>query len=690
MASIRPNAEPAATSVAAGDIFLIDGATGVRALAASSVITSTSAAGGDLTGTYPAPAIAPSAVTNAKMANMAARTVKANNTAGAAAPTDVTLQTIRGMVSVLDFGADPTGVVDSTTAFQNAVNAVSAGGILLIPGSGYNISGTVTIANPMTIMGSNFINSSTGTINATGTVTLFKVTSSYVTFRDLYLNRAGSPTGNCFDVGQDFKTITDASMSSVTNTTTLSSPAQANFTSADVGKYVNVTGAGVGGAPLLATITAVTNSTTATLSVACSTTVSGATAKYGVLYSHVVFDNVQMVNHAIGLNLGDVGEYHVSKCLINCTTPVVINDVISQGLGASEFSGNTFMASAAGWGIVYNSGSDVRVINNKFLGGIYCFNMNWNNSQEGNLIISANSLENYTSAAIFMTFGAIYERILIENNSAAGTGSGAFLSIDNASSAPVNSVIVTGNATHLAGYAGTGISIGKANQVVMDDNIIDFGGAGTGIALLSNSGSCVVSDNILNVATKYTNAGTSNLFDTSVGVAVTNLPTSPANGSRVYATDGVPASNPARGSGTGAVAVYENGAWVCLGPGVKLTNSIGANVTLNNASAYFDGPSVAQGTTGTWLVSGTVTVSDSTGVSVFLAKLWDGTTVVASTVGVSGGAGSQLSLSLSGIITAPAGNLRISVLDSSHTTGSIIANGSGAGKDSTITAVQMG
>jgi hypothetical protein len=37
MAVIRPNAEPAVTTVAAGDIFLIDGATGVRALAASSV-----------------------------------------------------------------------------------------------------------------------------------------------------------------------------------------------------------------------------------------------------------------------------------------------------------------------------------------------------------------------------------------------------------------------------------------------------------------------------------------------------------------------------------------------------------------------------------------------------------------------------------------------------------------------------
>lgn len=37
MAVIRPNAEPAATTVASGDIFLIDGSTGCRALAATSV-----------------------------------------------------------------------------------------------------------------------------------------------------------------------------------------------------------------------------------------------------------------------------------------------------------------------------------------------------------------------------------------------------------------------------------------------------------------------------------------------------------------------------------------------------------------------------------------------------------------------------------------------------------------------------
>jgi hypothetical protein len=119
-----------------------------------------------------------------------------------------------------------------------------------------------------------------------------------------------------------------------------------------------------------------------------------------------------------------------------------------------------------------------------------------------------------------------------------------------------------------------------------------------------------------------------------------------------------------------------------------ITNSLGADVLLNNTANYFDGPSVAQGTVGTWFASGTVTVFDSA-TAVIVAKLWDGTTVIASTEMVILNTETIQPMSLSGFITNPAGNLRISVKDTTNTSGKIAFNNSGASKDSTITAFRI-
>jgi len=118
--------------------------------------------------------------------------------------------------------------------------------------------------------------------------------------------------------------------------------------------------------------------------------------------------------------------------------------------------------------------------------------------------------------------------------------------------------------------------------------------------------------------------------------------------------------------------------------------SLSSDVALNNNAVYFDGPSVAQGSVGTWFVSGTVTVVDTSGAATFSAKLWDGVTVIASCTTTSFGANNPVSLSLSGILAAPAGNLRISVIDgNANPAGKIKANNSGNGKDSTITAIRI-
>lgn len=120
-----------------------------------------------------------------------------------------------------------------------------------------------------------------------------------------------------------------------------------------------------------------------------------------------------------------------------------------------------------------------------------------------------------------------------------------------------------------------------------------------------------------------------------------------------------------------------------------LTNSISSNVSLSSTSSYFDGPSVAQGSSGTWFVSGTITITDTSTTPNIKAKLWDGTTVIDSAVALVPIANSNTTITLSGVITNPAGNLKISANDPTGTTGEILFNASGNSKDSTITAMRI-
>jgi hypothetical protein len=117
-----------------------------------------------------------------------------------------------------------------------------------------------------------------------------------------------------------------------------------------------------------------------------------------------------------------------------------------------------------------------------------------------------------------------------------------------------------------------------------------------------------------------------------------------------------------------------------------ISSALVADIALNNAANYFDGPSVTQGTVGTWLVMGSITVSVATASNIF-TKLWDGTTVIASGAPL-GIANQYNSSSLSGYISAPAGPLRISA-KSSATDAVIKFNQTGNSKDSFIVAIRI-
>lgn len=124
----------------------------------------------------------------------------------------------------------------------------------------------------------------------------------------------------------------------------------------------------------------------------------------------------------------------------------------------------------------------------------------------------------------------------------------------------------------------------------------------------------------------------------------------------------------------------------------QITASTSADVALNNTANYFDGPSVAQGSSGTWLATGTVTVNAASPAENLIdVKLWDGTTVAASgSVTLTAGSPNAFqSVSLCGIFTSPAGNIRMSARDVTTALGKIAFNASGNSKDSTITAFRV-
>lgn len=161
-------------------------------------------------------------------------------------------------------------------------------------------------------------------------------------------------------------------------------------------------------------------------------------------------------------------------------------------------------------------------------------------------------------------------------------------------------------------------------------------------------------------------------------------------GANITTVAGDTAEFVSEGSGNWRCLDYRRASIVPFTP-TRLTNSLGADVNLAATGTYHTGPTIAQGTTGTWWVSGGVTVQNTVGGDIVNVKLWDGTTVIDSRrmhlVSVSGTYYGVASLS--GYITSPAGDLRISVSPVSRTDGAIAYNASGNSKDSTISAFRI-
>lgn len=144
------------------------------------------------------------------------------------------------------------------------------------------------------------------------------------------------------------------------------------------------------------------------------------------------------------------------------------------------------------------------------------------------------------------------------------------------------------------------------------------------------------------------------------------------------------------GSGNWRCQHYTRASGVPLATGTTtITNILGADVAMNNTGLYFDGPSCAQGTTGTWFASGTVTITDTAGAAKHAVKLWDGTSTAATSGGTWTEPSHSTSVTLCGVFVNPVGNIRISVNDETSTSGVILFNDSGESKDSNLTVIRL-
>lgn len=148
------------------------------------------------------------------------------------------------------------------------------------------------------------------------------------------------------------------------------------------------------------------------------------------------------------------------------------------------------------------------------------------------------------------------------------------------------------------------------------------------------------------------------------------------------------------GSSTnGAFAIWNGTTGLALSSSTfafnPITNTLGSNVSLSNTANYFPGPSIAQGNTGTWFVSGTVCIQDTAGAANMFVKLWDGTTVIASAAVNTIAANAPMFVTLSGYLANPNGNILMSVRDTTSTSGLMTFNATGTQMDCTLSGFRI-
>jgi hypothetical protein len=397
---------------------------------------------------------------------------------------------------------------------------------------------------------------------------LFVVNSDDVTFENCYLNGQGTPTtSQGVVVGTDAITITDGTC--INASATFTSTAQANWTSANIGQRINLTNCATGPGPLFASIASINNSksiqlsTTATCGGSCPAG-GAATAKYGRVYLNTLLSNMQIVNFGKSFHLQDASQWRALNLYTNSLIGVHIEDQLSPDFGNGYIVNSYLLATDTASGhypILWNSGGEIFVIGTKLLNGQYGLFHNSNIGITGGFIFEGGGVENCSTSAMFFSEAAQFNHVVVKD---AYLSCGApVLSFDNSSGAVVNNAMIS---AIFGGGGGTAVDCGKVNNLNLSGSVINTGGGNPAINIRSNCNGEVTGNHITGATVTISNASTTMKLDDMNGLTTANLPSSVANGSRLFLTDADPATSPCTHAGaqTGSTAFRQNGAWKCF------------------------------------------------------------------------------------------------------------------------------
>lgn len=413
------------------------------------------------------------------------------------------------VINPVMFGADFTGAVDSSAAFQSAYDYNTNGvDMRLNPSHTYKITSPVNLTHPGSITCGRSFTNNRNLITAGTSNNVFNVLSSSVNLKGLSISRAGSSAAVAISIGADTRVVTDAAGTNGSSTVT---SATANFTAADIGKYFVCGGIGLGTPAYL--ISGVTNSTTASVSPSVATvTLSGQAAQIGFVYTDVVVEDCWIINHNVGIFVGSSQKCSIRNNRCFCLQPVVQNVLLWGDLGDHEYIGGTYQSTddAAGVGFQIVSGGGSKLLGCKILGGLDALQIFWNApSSSLGPFISGCSIEGGSTHGIRINVASsnLLGGVTVTGCEIGVAGTAVF--IDSSFAGTLAHCAFTGNLTRTTG-GNTHFDIGKLDHSTFSGNTCDGVGAGTAYVLRAASTNNVVSTGVNDTSSGVTNLGTGN------------------------------------------------------------------------------------------------------------------------------------------------------------------------------------